>query len=294
MRCGRSRCRGSRSNSAGSSPTGRQPWTIAGVLPTHLSASSLQPSDLYLSLAGFILFYTALFVIEIKLMFKYARLGRRRCIPAAITTKSRPPASAPRREHAPETEQGIAMDYATLKLIWWLLVGVLLIGFAVGFDMGATALLPFLGKTDEERRIIVNTVGATWEGNQVWLITAGGAMFAAAARLRGVVLRLLLRDAARAVRAVLPAGGLRLPQQAARPALACGLGLGPVRRRLRAGARVRRRVRQPAARRAVQVRQRPARDLLRRLLGAAEPVRAAVRKPSASRCSSRTVRPSSR
>ncbi|RQZ13353.1 cytochrome d ubiquinol oxidase subunit II [Burkholderia sp. Bp9031] len=73
------------------------------------------------------------------------------------------------------------MDYATLKLIWWLLVGVLLIGFAVtdGFDMGATALLPFLGKTDDERRIIVNTVGATWEGNQVWLITAGGAMFAA-------------------------------------------------------------------------------------------------------------------
>ena len=108
------------------------------------------------------------------------------------------------------------MDYATLKLIWWLLVGVLLIGFAVtdGFDMGATALLPFLGKTDEERRIIVNTVGATWEGNQVWLITAGGAMFALPlARLRGVVLRLLLRDAARAVRAVLPAGGLRLPQQ---------------------------------------------------------------------------------
>ena len=54
---------------------GRTPWTIAGVLPTHLAASSLQPSDLYLSLAGFILFYTALFVIEIKLMFKYARLG---------------------------------------------------------------------------------------------------------------------------------------------------------------------------------------------------------------------------
>ncbi|WP_323122961.1 cytochrome d ubiquinol oxidase subunit II [Burkholderia alba] len=73
------------------------------------------------------------------------------------------------------------MDYATLKVIWWLLVGVLLIGFALtdGFDMGATALLPFLGKTDDERRIIVNTVGATWEGNQVWLITAGGAMFAA-------------------------------------------------------------------------------------------------------------------
>jgi cytochrome d ubiquinol oxidase subunit II len=73
------------------------------------------------------------------------------------------------------------MDYATLKLIWWALIGVLLIGFALtdGFDMGAGILLPFIGKTDSERRIVVNTVGATWEGNQVWLVTAGGAMFAA-------------------------------------------------------------------------------------------------------------------
>ncbi|WP_133650039.1 cytochrome ubiquinol oxidase subunit I [Paraburkholderia flava] len=54
---------------------GRQPWTIAEILPTALSASSLQPHDLYLSLAGFIVFYTALFIIEITLMFKYARLG---------------------------------------------------------------------------------------------------------------------------------------------------------------------------------------------------------------------------
>jgi cytochrome bd ubiquinol oxidase subunit II len=73
------------------------------------------------------------------------------------------------------------MDYATLKLIWWVLIGVLLIGFSLtdGFDMGAAVLLPFIGKTDSERRIVINTVGATWEGNQVWLITAGGAMFAA-------------------------------------------------------------------------------------------------------------------
>ncbi|SIT36950.1 cytochrome d terminal oxidase, subunit II [Paraburkholderia ribeironis] len=73
------------------------------------------------------------------------------------------------------------MDYAALKLIWWLLIGVLLIGFALtdGFDMGAAILLPFIAKTDGERRIVVNTVGATWEGNQVWLVTAGGAMFAA-------------------------------------------------------------------------------------------------------------------
>ncbi|WP_118180842.1 cytochrome ubiquinol oxidase subunit I [Paraburkholderia phosphatilytica] len=54
---------------------GRQPWTIAGILPTSLSASSLTAGDLYLSLAGFVVFYTALFIIEITLMFKYARLG---------------------------------------------------------------------------------------------------------------------------------------------------------------------------------------------------------------------------
>ena len=72
-------------------------------------------------------------------------------------------------------------DYETLKLIWWVLVGVLLIGFALtdGFDMGVGALLPFLGKTDEQRRIIINTVGPHWEGNQVWFVTAGGALFAA-------------------------------------------------------------------------------------------------------------------
>lgn len=72
-------------------------------------------------------------------------------------------------------------DYETLKLIWWVLIGVLLIGFAVtdGFDMGVGALIPLLGKTDEERRIIINTVGPHWDGNQVWFITAGGALFAA-------------------------------------------------------------------------------------------------------------------
>lgn len=73
------------------------------------------------------------------------------------------------------------LDYETLKLIWWLLVGVLLIGFAImdGHDMGVGMLLPFLGKTDTERRVMINTVAPHWDGNQVWFITAGGAIFAA-------------------------------------------------------------------------------------------------------------------
>jgi cytochrome d ubiquinol oxidase subunit II len=73
------------------------------------------------------------------------------------------------------------MDYESLKLIWWALIGVLLIGFAVtdGFDMGVISLLKVIGKTDDERRVMLNTVGPHWDGNQVWFITAGGAIFAA-------------------------------------------------------------------------------------------------------------------
>jgi cytochrome d ubiquinol oxidase subunit II len=73
------------------------------------------------------------------------------------------------------------IDYEILKFAWWVLVGVLFIGFAVtdGMDMGVGTLLPFLGKKDEERRVIINTIGPHWDGNQVWLITAGGAIFAA-------------------------------------------------------------------------------------------------------------------
>jgi cytochrome d ubiquinol oxidase subunit II len=69
----------------------------------------------------------------------------------------------------------------SLRVIWWALLGVLLIGFALtdGFDMGVGALLPFVAKTDVERRVVINTVGPVWEGNQVWFILGGGAIFAA-------------------------------------------------------------------------------------------------------------------
>ncbi len=75
----------------------------------------------------------------------------------------------------------ILLDYTTLRVIWWLLLGILLIGFAVmdGFDLGVGTLLPFVAKTDEERRLVINTIGPVWEGNQVWLVLGGGAIFAA-------------------------------------------------------------------------------------------------------------------
>jgi cytochrome d ubiquinol oxidase subunit II len=80
------------------------------------------------------------------------------------------------------------IDYATLKVIWWALLGVLLIGFAVtdGFDLGVGTLLPFVARTDVERRVAINTIGPTWEGNQVWFILGGGAIFAAWPQLYAV------------------------------------------------------------------------------------------------------------
>ena len=73
------------------------------------------------------------------------------------------------------------IEYEMLKIIWWVLVGVLLIGFALtdGFDMGSMAMMPFVAKNDKERRSAINTIAPHWDGNQVWFITAGGALFAA-------------------------------------------------------------------------------------------------------------------
>ena len=100
-------------------------------------------------------------------------------------------------------------DFETLKVTWWLLLGILLIGFAVmdGFDLGVGMLLPFVGRSDTERRVIINTIGPVWEGNQVWLILGGGAIFAAwpalyAASFSGFYLAMLLLLAALILRPV--------------------------------------------------------------------------------------------
>ncbi|MHB8742488.1 MAG: cytochrome d ubiquinol oxidase subunit II [Sulfuricaulis sp.] len=137
-------------------------------------------------------------------------------------------------------------DYATLKVIWWLLIGVLLIGFALtdGFDMGAGILSPIIGRNDDERRVVINTVGPHWDGNQVWFILAGGAIFAAwplvyAAAFSGfyialllVLFALILRPVSFEYRSKLPTPGWRtfwdwaLLSGSAVPALVFGVALG--------------------------------------------------------------------
>lgn len=71
-------------------------------------------------------------------------------------------------------------NFALLQLLGWIVVGLVMYLFAAtgGFDLGAGMLTPFIGRNDVERRQVINTVGPTWDGNQVWLITAGGAIFA--------------------------------------------------------------------------------------------------------------------
>src|ERR1700692_5151720 len=91
------------------------------------------------------------------------------------------------------------LDYETLRVIWWLLLGTLLIGFAItdGFDLGLGATFQFLGRTDAERRVLLASIEPVWEGNQVWFILGGGAAFAAwpllyAASFSGFYIAMLL------------------------------------------------------------------------------------------------------
>lgn len=73
------------------------------------------------------------------------------------------------------------IDYELLRELWWLLLGVLLIGFALtdGYDLGLGAILRLIGRDDVERRMALEAIEPNWEGNQVWFILGGGAVFAA-------------------------------------------------------------------------------------------------------------------
>lgn len=138
------------------------------------------------------------------------------------------------------------IDYEALRLIWWLLLGVLLIGFAVtdGYDLGVGAILRLIGHDDVERRMAIEAIEPNWEGNQVWFILGGGAVFAAwpllyAASFSGfyfamllVLLALILRPVGFAFRNRLPHAKWRgawdwaLTIAGAVPALVFGVAFG--------------------------------------------------------------------
>jgi cytochrome d ubiquinol oxidase subunit II len=139
-----------------------------------------------------------------------------------------------------------AFDYATLRILWWLILGVLLVGFAVtdGFDLGIGATFRFTGRTDAERRALLAGIEPVWEGNQVWFVLGGGAAFAAwpllyATSFSGLYLAmflllvaLILRPVGFTFRDKLPgarwrdAWDLALTLGGAVPALLCGVAFG--------------------------------------------------------------------
>jgi cytochrome bd ubiquinol oxidase subunit I len=146
---------------------GRQPWAVEGILPTFLGVSAVPAGTVIASIAGFVLFYSALAVTDVALMLR------------AIRARSLGgPAIAAARECG---MSAVPIPYDILRLIWWALLGVLLIGFAVldGYDLGTAMLLPFVGRGDSERRQIRGSIEPNWEGHQVWFILGGGASFAA-------------------------------------------------------------------------------------------------------------------
>ncbi|BBI53254.1 hypothetical protein HORIV_56750 [Vreelandella olivaria] len=150
---------------------GRQPWAIGEILPVHLAISSLTAEQVLTTLIAIGVLYTTFVIIEMWLMQHLPARGH----PAAVTWMMMPMLTIHPRPG------GMMMDYETLRFVWWVLIGVLLIGFAVtdGFDMGVASLLKIVGRGDEERRVMINSMAPHWDGNQVWLVTAGGALFAA-------------------------------------------------------------------------------------------------------------------
>ena len=149
----------------------------------------------------------------------------------------------------------VPIPYDVLRLIWWALLGILLIGFAVldGYDLGTAMLLPFVGRSDAERRQVRETVEPNWEGHQVWFILGGGASFAAwpllyAASFSGFYLAMFLVLLALIIRPV----GFNFRDKLPGQPLARVLGLEAGGRRVCPVAGVRHRLRQSAARRAVR------------------------------------------
>jgi hypothetical protein len=128
------------------------------------------------SLIGFVVFYTALLVVDVILMTQIHRARARR--PRHVAQRA---GGAGRRGRARGLTEGAMLDYETLRIVWWLLLGVVIAGFAVtdGYDLGALIFLRALPNDKYERIALIETFEPMWEGHQVWFVLGGGATFAA-------------------------------------------------------------------------------------------------------------------
>ena len=179
---------------------GRQPWVVYGLLKTAKGVSPIGTGYVVTTLVGFTAIYTLLAIIDFGLMARYAKLdpdgvdehgrhraddegrrrrGRRR--PTTTTTGSRPSSTERQGDCTMITIATAAPAYTGLEIFWFLVIAVLWVGYFAleGFDFGVGMLLPVVGKSDLDRRVMINTIGPVWDGNEVWLLVAGGATFAA-------------------------------------------------------------------------------------------------------------------
>ncbi len=165
-----------------------------------LGVESIPASHVYASLAAFVVFYTGLLIIEMYLMLKYIRSGRAAFgtgryfgEPAVAVPILRSGVASTPRSSESDGGQPMIFDYATLKRD--LVVhssGSIIVTFALtdGWDLGIGMLSPLLGKTDDERRVILRSIEPNWEGNQTWLVIAGGVdVRRVAARVCGGIFR---------------------------------------------------------------------------------------------------------
>ncbi len=142
---------------------GRQPWVVFGLLQTAQAYSpSVSTGEVLTSLITFIVIYSALIVVDITLLSKVC--------------ESRTAGSG-----QTDRDRRSGEGKMTLNTLWFILIAVLYTGYFIleGFDFGVGILLPIIGRNDRERRVIINTIGPHWDGNEVWLVVAGGATFAA-------------------------------------------------------------------------------------------------------------------
>lgn len=164
--------------------TGRQPWAVFGVFKTADAVSpGVSQGEVITSLIAFTLVYAILAVVEVKLLVKYikakpAGTQRGRPQPAHHDRRSR------RRRRRPADGLLVLRGRSgTMELhdVWFVLIAVLWIGyfFLEGFDFGIGVLTKLLARDRKERRVLINTIGPVWDGNEVWLLSAGGATFAA-------------------------------------------------------------------------------------------------------------------
>ena len=175
--------------------SGRQPWIVQGLMKTANAASpSVTSTDIWISLVVFVLLYIALGAADGYLMIHY---GRKHLAPdpddgdGDRDHRRRPSrrrrsdvGRTPIRSRARTTvfpPSSTRSDTMHLSNLWYLIVALFWVGFFIleGFDFGVGMLHSFVGRTDLERRIAVNSIGPFWDGNEVWLIVGGAAIFAA-------------------------------------------------------------------------------------------------------------------